>query len=554
MTLQKLAEKIFGDRRLALLLLVCLSLGVYLNSLNGAFVSDDVQTIVKNPLIADSGKYLKMAHIAQFSLSLNYHLGQFHPFVYHLSNLLLHLGVVLLGYLFIKGLVGEKVAVASSALYAVHPLNTEVVSWISGRPYGLGALFALASLVLYLFAFKKDKYFSFYYSASIIFFLFGLLSNSKLIIFVLILGLYEMVFGKLAKNWLKLIPYGLITLAFIIYLVQPFQTRVVTENPEYTGGVELMNPVIQIPVAISGYLERFVFPYNLSFYHEDLSVPLFNYLVMLTITVTLLGSLIYFYLKEKVAFFGLAFFLVSLIPTLLPIRIAWVVAERYVYFGLLGLCLIVGWYLVKFLEKYDQVLLIVLGILVVLLSMRTMARNRDWQSIETLYIATAKASPTSSKAWNNMGDLYSSKKDYRSSILAFQRAIQLRPDYVDAHHNVGVTYLQMQDFDNAILWFEKAIAIYPLAQSYNDMGVAYFYKGMPEKAEECFQKGLAVDPGSSLIHNSLGLIYLKTNRLEEARQAWLKALELDPYNQGVMKNLQLLEQNLQASPSASPKP
>jgi len=65
---------------------------------------------------------------------------------------------------------------------------------------------------------------------------------------------------------------------------------------------------------------------------------------------------------------------------------------------------------------------------------------------------------------------------------------------------------------------------------------------------------LAVDPGSSLIHNSLGLIYLKTNRLEEARQAWLKALELDPYNQGVMKNLQLLEQNLQASPSASPKP
>jgi Flp pilus assembly protein TadD len=57
-----------------------------------------------------------------------------------------------------------------------------------------------------------------------------------------------------------------------------------------------------------------------------------------------------------------------------------------------------------------------------------------------------------------------------------------------------------------------------------------------------------------LLYNSLGLIYLKTNRREEARQAWLKAIELDPYNQGYQKNLQLLEQGLQASPSASPQP
>ncbi len=152
-----------------------------------------------------------------------------------------------------------------------------------------------------------------------------------------------------------------------------------------------------------------------------------------------------------------------------------------------------------------------------------------------------------------MGDIYAGKGDFQSSLMAFQRAIQLRPNYVDAHHNIGVTFLQMKDYDNAILWFEKTVAIFPLTQSYNDMGVAYFYKGEPDKAEESFMKALEVDPNSALAYNSLGLLYFKTGRVEEARQAWLKAVELDPYSEGIRKNLLLLEQGLQASPSASPQ-
>lgn len=553
MTIRELAEKVFSDRRLSIAILVGLCIIIYLNSLNGAFVSDDLPNIVKAPLIGNLGRNLASGNLPQFTFSLNYHLGRSSPFIYHFTNLLIHIGVVILAYFFLLEIVDQEIAFVASAIYTVHPLNSEVVSWISGRPYSMGAIFALASLLLYLYAYKKKKLFYYFYSASLVCFLFALLSNNKLIVLFLIFGLYELIFGKIAKNWLKLVPYGLITVAFIIYLFGPFQARIASENPAYTGGVVLMNPLHQIPIALSTYLELFVFPLKLSLYHEDLSVSLVNYWLRLAVAVVLLGSLIYFYLKEKLVFFGLAFFLIPLIPTLLPVRIAWVVAERYVYFGLIGLCLIVGWALVRAFKKYPQVLVVVLGALVVLLSARTIVRNRDWRTRETLWVATVKVSPTSSKAWNNMGDIYAGKGDFQSSLRAFQRAIELRPNYVDAHHNMGVTYLQMKDFDNAIVWFEKTVAIFPLAQSYNDMGVAYFYKGQPDKAEESFMKALEVNPNSALAYNSLGLLYFKLGRVEEARQAWLRAIELDPYSEGIRKNLQLLEQSLQASPSASPQ-
>ena len=546
-------EKIFQDKKVALAILVSLSLVVYLNSLNGAFVSDDIAAILRNPEIANPWKYLFSGNLPSFTLSINYLIGQFNPFIYHLTNLFFHIGVVVLVYFFLWQITSQEISFLAAVIFAVHPIHTEAISWISGRPYALGAVFLLASLWFYIASQKKEKLNYYHYFASLACFFAAQFAEIKSVAFLLIIGLYEFTFGKLSQNWRKIVPYFVIALLFLAYLFQPFQTRVATENPEYAGGVTLFKPWEQIPIALSSYLELFVWPMNLTLYHEDLSFSTANYLVRLVITVILLCSLIYFYRKEKLLFFGFSFFILSLIPTMLPIHIAWIVAERYVYLGSMGLCLVAAWILVKSLKKYPQALLIVVGILVALLSARTIIRNQDWRTRETLWVATAKVSPTSPKAWNNMGDIYAGKEEFQLAIMAFQRAIELRPNYVDAHHNTGVTYLQMKEFDKAIEWFEKAIAIYALPQSYHDMGVAYFYKGELDKAEENFKKVLEFDPNSSMAYNSLGLLYFKQGKVEEARQAWQTALQLAPYHEGIKKNLILLEQSLQASPSASPQ-
>ncbi len=548
-----LMEKIFQDKRIAIGLLVGISIVIYLNSLNGALVSDDIGAITKNLLINQPWQYLATRNFNGFTLSVNYLIGGTNPFIYHLTNLFLHLGVVVLVYYFLLKITSQEISFIASVLFAVHPIHTEAVSWISGRSYLLGAIFLLGSLLFYTAADKKEKQNYYYYSASLICFFLAQLAELKSVAFLLIIGLYELCFGRLRQRWLRLVPFLALALFFLALLFGPFQTRVIMENPEYAGGVTLTNPLHQIPIALSTYLELFAFPMNLTLYHEDLSFSLANYLVRLAIIVILLGSLIYFYRKEKLLFFGFGFFILSLAPTMLPVRIAWVVAERYLYFGSIGLCLVAAWVLVKGLKKYPQTLLVVLAILVGLLSVRTIIRNQDWRTRETLWVATAQVSPTSAKAWNNMGDIYSGKKDFQSAIMAFQRAIELKPDYIDAHHNIGVTYLQMREFDQAIEWFEKAIAIHPIPQSYHDMGVAHFYLGNFDKAEKLFKKVLELDPNSPMGYNSLGLLYLKAGKIDEARQTWQTGLQLNPLNEGIKKNLILLEQSLQASPSASPQ-
>jgi len=546
-------EKIFQDKKIALAILVGLSLLVYLNSLNGAFVSDDIG-MTRDPLIGSPLKILLGSrNLGSFTKSINYLIGGFHPFIYHLTNLLFHFGVVVLVYFFLLQITSQEISFLATAIFAVHPIHTEAISWISGRPYVLGAVFLLASLWFYIAAHKQERLNYYLYLASLVCFFAAQFAEIKSIAFLLIIGLYELTFGKLSQNWKRLIPYFVLTLFFLGLLFNPFKTRVATENPEYAGGVTLFKPWEQIPIALSSYLELFVWPMNLTLYHEDMTFSTVNYLVRLAITVILFCSLIYFYRKQKLLFFGFSFFILSLVPTLLPIHIAWIVAERYVYLGSIGLCLVAAWVLVKGLKKYPQGLLAISGILILLLSVRTIVRNRDWRTRETLWVATAKVSPGSPKAWNNMGDIYAGKEEFQLAIMAFQRAIELRPNYVDAHHNTGVTYLQMKEFDKAIEWFEKAIAIHPLPQSYHDMGVAYFYKGELDKAEENFKKILEFDPNSSMAYNSLGLLYFKQGMVEEARQAWQTALQFAPNHEGIKRNLILLEQSLQASPSASPQ-
>ena len=108
--------------------------------------------------------------------------------------------------------------------------------------------------------------------------------------------------------------------------------------------------------------------------------------------------------------------------------------------------------------------------------------------------------------------------------------------------------MKVKDYDQAIEWFEKAIAINPIPNSYNDMGVAYFYKEEKEKAEASFKKAIELDPNHLPAYHSLGLFYLKQERLEEAYQVWQRALKLDPNNQEIKRNLILLEQSRQTSP------
>ena len=152
-----------------LLLLGALSLAPYANSLWGDFVWDDRALILENSYIQDS-RLLGEGLISDFwrspddperqrfffrpVVTLSYFLdhalwGQ-RPAGYHATNLLLHPSDVLLVFSCFSVLTSRELAFVSAAIFAVHPMHTESVTWISGRTDLLASAFVLGSFRCYL--------------------------------------------------------------------------------------------------------------------------------------------------------------------------------------------------------------------------------------------------------------------------------------------------------------------------------------------------------------------------------------------------------------------
>ena len=119
------------------------------------FHFDDYAIFSDRVLTSPSG-WMAVAALRQtrpltyLTLWLNWMAGGSDPLGYHLLNLALHLGVVLLAYECFRKLLPERAALAAAAIFAVHPLQAEAVDYVWGRAIVLATLLCLASLAAWL--------------------------------------------------------------------------------------------------------------------------------------------------------------------------------------------------------------------------------------------------------------------------------------------------------------------------------------------------------------------------------------------------------------------
>lgn len=198
-----------------------------------------------------------------------------------------------------------------------------------------------------------------------------------------------------------------------------------------------------------------------------------------------------------VAGFFLIWLVIGLSPTLLPLGVAWIVAERYVYFGAIGVFVLIAWGLVSLAQKPKQTEAgwAVITLLVCLLIVRTLVRNSNWQNQDVLWLSAERTSPTSPQNHNNLGDLYGRRGDFKLAERHFMQAISLNQNYADAMHNLANTYFQTGKLDEAMEWYTKALKFKPsLWQSHQQLGSIYYQKGDKQKALAEFKKALGIIP------------------------------------------------------------
>ena len=154
---------------LAPLLLVGATLLVYAGSLDGPFVMDDVSSIVKNPNVrtlwplreaisAPNTAPVAGRPTTSFSLALNHAIGGMAPRSFRIGNLIIHIaaGLALFGVIrrtFQSPTLAPRfadaasgIAFASALLWLLHPLNSELIGYLTQRSDALFGLLLFCTL------------------------------------------------------------------------------------------------------------------------------------------------------------------------------------------------------------------------------------------------------------------------------------------------------------------------------------------------------------------------------------------------------------------------
>lgn len=514
----------------------------YFNSLKNDFVSDDITAIRDNPLLSQTSYFWQPSHFNSFSLRplLIFLIHQFfglEPLFYRLSNILPHLGSTILIYFLIRRFFTPPVPIITASIFAVHPILAEGVTWISGGPYSNGTFFALFSFLIYLQS--KNKKLRFYF-LSILLFLSAVLFTEKLAILALIIALYEFCCHNLKNAWKKLVPFFVISGILLINLFSLLGNRLsfLAERAYREPG--LNNPLFHVPIAVTTYLKLIFWPKDLAFNHSEAIFNQSQYLLSLVVFISFISLLVYSFKKDRRIFFWLSFFFIGLLPTLTPLRVSDVIAERYVYFSALGVFVFIAWLIQKtsVIVGSQRMAYLILILVLTVLTTRTTLRNMDWKNSDTLWVATAKTSPLIPQNHNNLGNIYARQNNWEKAAEEFKKTVELQPKFALAYQNLANAYYQLEKYDLAVENYQKAVDLNPnLWLSYHNLAVIYASARESDLAIEYLEKATKINSGNANSYVLLGKVYLQKDEKQKAKEQFKKALELNPEDEKVKQLL-----------------
>lgn len=248
--------------------------------------------------------------------------------------------------------------------------------------------------------------------------------------------------------------------------------------------------------------------------------------------------------RERWAAFGGLWFFVTLLPVSQIIPHHEMMAEHYLYLPSAGLFLTAGLLLERWLARNQYRVAIITGfaVIVLLLGVRTVVRNRDWRDNQTLWTKIILTAPESARAHTNVGELAIRKGRFQEAYREFREAIRILPDDAINRDNFGGLLLRLGLFDEAEREFSEALRIRPsYVKPRVNLGLLYLNRGQLDKAEGEFRAALEskrIKRGlRASILNNLGIVLAMKGRRVEAEQAFAEAVRLSPRYADARANL-----------------
>ncbi|MBN2010102.1 tetratricopeptide repeat protein [candidate division KSB1 bacterium] len=562
-----------------ILLITIVTLIGYANSFNCSFHFDDIGDIVENAAIRDIHNvdlwwhYAKNRPIAMFTFVLNYHFHKLDVVGYHIVNFLIHLfNAWLVAWLFLLTLKTPtmrdhrisryqyQLAAFAGLLFAVHPIQTQGVTYIIQRMASLATLFYLASLACYISArlqpTNKLKNITLFITATGCAIL-GMLTKQITFTLPFAVILYEFTFFhstiRKAYEANKRLYGSLALVSIMLLLIIPltgnlkfnvlFRTIVPQQGHTYSiTGLEYL--LTQFNVIVT-YIRLLFIPvhqmvdYNYPIAHSFFSFPTwFNFSILIAIIIPAIKLL----RSQRLIAFGIFWFFLTLSIESSIIPIPNVIFEHRVYLPFVGFAFIIatiaGTIADRIKPTYIQAGAIVL---IVLFSGLTILRNQVWKTDEILWGDVIKKSPTNARAWNNRGTYRVAQHNYEGALADFDQAISVNPFFYAAVNNKGSVYLKQEKYEQALQQFNIALEMsHTYVQAFNNRGLVYLNWKQYEQALSNFDQALFNNPNFTQSFNNRGITLMALNQYDKAEKDFKRLLSLDPDFIDALNNLGVL--------------
>jgi tetratricopeptide (TPR) repeat protein len=156
----------------------------------------------------------------------------------------------------------------------------------------------------------------------------------------------------------------------------------------------------------------------------------------------------------------------------------------------------------------------------------------DYVDADQWFSAVTKEKPDNADVWYLLGRTKYSESDYRQAIACFERALSLRPKYIEAENNLGLAWRDLNDIEKAATAFQTAIDWQGLKpqdpQPFLNLGTLRADQNDFKTALVYLARARDLSPGNPRIHEELARVYEATNELDQAQSELERAIALAP--------------------------
>ncbi|MBT3295320.1 MAG: tetratricopeptide repeat protein [Verrucomicrobia bacterium] len=595
------------------LLLILAGVLAYWNSFDGVFVYDDIDSIRDNPHIRmlwplsesmslplwNGGATVDGRPLLSLSFALNHWLFGPEPWGYHLVNLLIHIAAGLLLFGIVRRTLalpqfreryarsacpsacptkpwrsrkpwrrrGTWLALVAAAIWLVHPLQTESVTYIVQRAESLMGMLFLLTMYCAIRGFASEKG-GRWYVAAIVACAVGMGVKEIMFSAPILVILYDYIFnGGLEPGGLALpakagqaasLPRsagrGLQRSGHVArarrargrFYAALFSTWLIVFGiiamtwAESTSDFVNISPVryaLTQPLVLLYYLRLAVWPsplvlsYGWGMEDEWLRIVLPGLAIL-----GLLGVMFRGIRHRQWYGFVLAWFFLILAPTssVAPMRQSIFEHRMYLSLAAVVILAVVGgeWAIRKLVTELRWRALLgacLVMVVVTVLGYLTHDRNRDYHDELVIWRDNVAHQPRSHLAQLSLGNALQASGRVPEAIVHHEQALRIKPDYALAHNNLGNALFTLGRVREAIPRYRTALRIRPaMAEAHYNWGLALQALGQLGEAIAHYEQALQIKPDYAEAHNNTGTALLALGRPREAVNRYDRALQLKP--------------------------